>query len=107
MAKPFKIHVSDEALTRLKKRLELTTFPTQLEGPNQWSYGAPVKDVKRLAGHWQNGFDWRKVEAELNKIPQYITPIEMEDFGSIDMHYIYQKSEVKRAIPLLFVHGCT
>jgi hypothetical protein len=105
MSKPFKIDISDEALTRLKKRLELTTFPTQLEGSDLWAYGAPVKDVKRLVEYWQNGFNWRKVEAELNQIPQYILPIEIEGFGPIDVHYVYQKSEMKDAIPLLFVHG--
>jgi epoxide hydrolase-like protein len=106
MAKPFSINVSDEALSKLKKRLELSTFPTQLEGPDVWDYGAPVKDIERLAKYWRDGFDWRKAEAELNEMPQYIAPIDVEGFGSLDIHYVYKKSDVKNAIPLLFLHGC-
>jgi pimeloyl-ACP methyl ester carboxylesterase len=105
MAKSFTVHVPDRDLEMLKKKLELSTFPTQLDGTNPWDYGAPVDDVKRLTERWQNGFDWRRAETEINKLPQFIAPIEVDGFGPIDTHYIFQKSEVKGAVPLLFCHG--
>jgi hypothetical protein len=106
MAKPFKINISDEAIARLKTRLDLTTFPTQLEGPDVWAYGAPVKDIQRLTKYWGDGFDWRQAEAQLNEMSQFIVPIDVDGFGTLDIHYVYKKSGVNNAIPLLFVHGC-
>jgi pimeloyl-ACP methyl ester carboxylesterase len=62
-------------------------------------------DLKRLTNHWLTKFDWRAVEAKINKIPQFTTPITVENFSPIDMHFVHQKSSNPNAIPLLFVHG--
>lgn len=63
-------------------------------------------DVKRLAGYWQNGFDWRKQERKLNEMPQFQTTVSIDGFQEVNMHFVHQKSEASGAIPLLFVHGC-
>jgi hypothetical protein len=63
-------------------------------------------DVKRLTGYWRNGYDWRKHEAKLNELSHFKTKIEIDGFQEVDMHFVHQKSDVKGAIPLLFVHGC-
>lgn len=64
-------------------------------------------DVKRLIEYWKSGFDWKKHEARLNaELPQFKTEVEVEEFGTVDMHFVHQESAVKGAIPLLFVHGC-
>jgi hypothetical protein len=89
----------------LKQKLSLTDFPSEVTTSDPWARGAPLADIKRLAEYWETGFDWRKAEAELNKFPQYTAAIEVEDFGSYDVHFIHQPSTVKNAIPLLFVHG--
>lgn len=102
---PYSISIPDSELDFLKKKLELTRFPDELEGA-AWNYGAPLSDIKRLVGHWQNGFDWRKSEAALNKLPMFTRNIEVEGFGPLNIHYVHQKSDVAGAIPLLFVHGC-
>ena len=73
---------------------------------DQWIYGAPLADVKRLAQYWQGGFDWRKAEAKLNELPNFKKKIAVKGFGDIDVHFVHQKSADERAIPLLFVHGC-
>ena len=106
MANPFTLKVPDSALDLLRKKLEFSTLPDQVGGAQDWNYGAPVQDIKRLASYWQTGFDWRKIEAEINQLPQFIAPIEIDGFGSIDVHYVFQKSQVKNAVPLLFCHGC-
>ena len=103
--KPFKLAVPDADIDLLQRRLELVRFPDELEGAG-WDYGSPLADVKRLAAHWKNGFDWRKAEAEINKLPMFTRDIEVDGFGTLNIHYVHQVSEVKGAIPLLFVHGC-
>ncbi|KAF8872229.1 Alpha/Beta hydrolase protein [Infundibulicybe gibba] len=70
-------------------------------------YGAPLADMRRLVAHWKDGYDWRKHEARLNEqLPQFTRDIDVEGFGSLNIHYIHKRSEVANAIPLLFVHGC-
>lgn len=122
---PYKISVPSDALTDLQQRLALAKLPTQLESDEQdlWDFGTPVKDVKRLVEYWKNGFDWRKAETKLNQLPQYQTKIEVDEFGSLDIHCecpfqaadiklmlrtldVHQVNENKNAIPLLFSHGC-
>ena len=98
-------HLPDADLDLLRQKLALARFPDELDGVG-WDYGAPLADVKRLAAHWKDGFDWRKTEAAINEIPMYMRDVEVEGFGTLNVHYVHQKSEVEGAIPLLFVHGC-
>jgi hypothetical protein len=103
---PFIISVPDEGINDLRKRLELSKFPDELEDAN-WDYGAPLADVKRLVARWKSGYDWRVHEAKLNEeLPQYTRDIVVDGYGTLNIHYIHQKSKVVDAIPLLFVHGC-
>ena len=106
MAQPYEISVPDEKLFELKNRLAATTFPDELEGSG-WDYGAPLQDVKRLVAYWKEVYDWRKQEAEMNKLPNFMTSVDIDGFGPLDVHFVHQKSEIKEAIPLLFSHGCT
>ncbi|KAF9453152.1 alpha/beta-hydrolase [Macrolepiota fuliginosa MF-IS2] len=102
---PFKIAVSDEDIALLKKKLDLTRFPDELQDAGR-DYGAPLSDIQRLVAYWKDKYDWRKHEAELNaELPQFTRDIEVEGFGSLNVHYIHKKSSVPTAIPLLFVHG--
>ncbi|KAJ3516691.1 hypothetical protein NLJ89_g963 [Agrocybe chaxingu] len=103
--RPFEIEVTDEQLDLLKKKLALTTFPDELEDAGR-DYGAPLADLKRLVARWQDGYDWRKHEKELNdELPQFKKEIHIGGFGDLDIHFVHKTSEVEGAIPLLFVHG--
>lgn len=102
----FKLSIPDSDLDLLRRKLRDTRLPDELEGA-KWDYGVPLVDIKRLVARWENGFDWRKVENEINTIPQFTRDIDIEVFGSLNIHYIHQKSELDTALPLLFVHGCT
>lgn len=102
----FVIHVPDEAIQTLKSKLATAKFPDELESEDPWVYGAPLKDVKRLVQFWKDEFDWRKVEAELNELPNFRTTITLDAFNPLEVHYLYQPSPLKNAIPLLFCHGC-
>jgi pimeloyl-ACP methyl ester carboxylesterase len=102
---PYRISVPDEAIARLQAKLELTTFPDELEEAG-WAYGAPLTDIKRLVARWKEGYDWRTAEKSLNdRLPQYTLDVEVEGFGTLNVHYVHKKSDRVNAIPLLFVHG--
>ncbi|OSD05004.1 alpha/beta-hydrolase [Trametes coccinea BRFM310] len=101
---PFTLSVAEGDIALLHKKLDLARFPGGLEEAD-WDYGAALADVKRLAEHWRWTFDWRKAEGEINKLPMFTRDITVDGFGSLNIHYIHQKSEVGHAIPLLFVHG--
>lgn len=101
---PYTISVPQFKINALKTKLSLTEFPDEL-ADSKWDLGAPLADVKRLAKAWEQ-WDWRQAEEKLNKVPQYHTGIKVDGYEELDIHFIWQKSEVKNAIPLLFVHGC-
>ncbi|KAH9035746.1 alpha/beta-hydrolase [Lactarius pseudohatsudake] len=101
---PFKIAVSDDALALLKRKLDDTRLPDEVNAA-EWAYGAPLADIRRLANRWKDGYDWRTHERKLNALPMFTRTIAVEGFGELNVHYIHQKSTAKGAIPLLFVHG--
>lgn len=102
----YRISVPDDDIAFLKRRLELTRFPDELEG-SDWKYGVPLADVQRLVAHWKDGYDWRKHEKELNdELPQFTVDIGVEGFETLNIHFIHKRSETANAVPLLFVHGC-
>lgn len=103
---PYTIHVLDAEIEKLKRKLGDADYPDELDAEDQWCYGAPLADVKRLAEHWRTGFDWRKAEADINRLPNYKSKINVDGFGDLDIHFVWQKSEIEGAIPLLFCHGC-
>ncbi|KAF9233468.1 Alpha/Beta hydrolase protein [Melanogaster broomeanus] len=102
---PFSISISGQQLETLQKKLQLTNFPDELDDAG-WTYGAPLADIKRLVQRWKDGYDWRKYEAELNdELPMFTRDINVDGFGTLNIHYVHKKSEVGDAIPLLFCHG--
>ncbi|EMD33629.1 hypothetical protein CERSUDRAFT_98193 [Gelatoporia subvermispora B] len=102
--RPFKLSVSDEDLALLRQKLELARLPDELDGAG-WDYGVPLGDIRRLVARWKDEFDWRKAEAEINTFPQFTRDIGIDGFGTLNIHYIHQKSSCSNAIPLLFLHG--
>ena len=102
---PFQITVSEEALSLLNRKLRDTRFPDEINEA-EWAYGAPLADIRRLTERWRDSYDWRAHERELNALPMFTRPIEVQGFGDLSVHYVHQRSSVKGAVPLLFVHGC-
>lgn len=102
--KPFKISILQEKVDRLKQKLSLDDLPDELENSG-WDYGVPLSDMKRLVKAWQE-WDWRETEKKLNQVSMYTVYVPVGGYGTPDIHFVHQKSEVKGAIPLLFVHGC-
>lgn len=96
---PFKIDVAQDVLDDLQKRLKRTRWPDQVEGA-EWSYGTNLDYMKDLIGYWQNGFDWRKQEAELNRFAHFTAEID-----GLNIHFIHQRGMGPNPTPLLLLHG--
>jgi epoxide hydrolase len=97
--RPFRIAVPDEDLDDLRQRLARTRWPAELPGVG-WSRGVPLDYLKELAGYWADGFDWRKQEAMLNELPQFVTVIDGQP-----IHFLHVRSLEPDALPLLVTHG--
>lgn len=102
---PYTISVPQAKIDRLQQKLAVVDLPDELDDAG-WDYGASLPEVKKLITYWQNDYDWRKHEARLNELPNHMTGIEVDGFGELQIHFLYQKSSVKNAVPLLFCHGC-
>jgi pimeloyl-ACP methyl ester carboxylesterase len=96
--RPFTVHFSDEALLDLKRRVAATRWPDQ-ENVADDSQGVRLATMQKLAKHWQT-YDWRKVEARLNAVPQFITEID-----GLDIHFIHVRSKHVDALPMIVTHG--
>jgi len=97
--RPFKVHVSDEALTDLRRRIQATRWPEK-ETVADASQGVQLATIRALAGYWETAYDWRKVEAKLNALPQFITTID-----GLDIHFIHVRSRHPNALPVIITHG--
>ena len=98
--RPFTIpRVSDKDLADLKRRILATRWPDS-ELVNDQSQGVPQATIKALAHYWATAYDWRKVEAKLNALPQFITQID-----GLDIHFIHVRSKHKTAMPIIITHG--
>uniref|UniRef100_A0A0W0G3Y3 Epoxide hydrolase N-terminal domain-containing protein n=2 Tax=Moniliophthora roreri TaxID=221103 RepID=A0A0W0G3Y3_MONRR len=105
MSSPFQIAIPDSSLDLLKKKLELSRLPDEINEAG-WDYGAPLSDIRRLVARWKDGYNWRKHEKALNEeMPQFTMDIAVEGHGVLNIHYVHKESKVKGVIPLLFVHG--
>lgn len=108
---PYTISIPQPKIDRLNRKLrdfisDEENWPHEIQGADDdWQYGSPVKDIKRIANHWLNTFSWRSTEKQLNALPNFTTTVNVEGFGDIPMHFLHQESGNANAIPLLFVHG--
>jgi pimeloyl-ACP methyl ester carboxylesterase len=96
---PFKVHFSDADLADLKRRILETRWPDP-ELVKDASQGVQVATMQKLAKYWATEYDWRKVEARLNALPQFTTRID-----GVDFHFIHVRSKNPNALPMLITHG--
>ena len=97
--RPFRVSFSDAALADLRQRIKATRFPEK-ETVNDQSQGVPLATIRDLANYWATDYDWRKVEARLNALPQFIT-----NSDGLDIHFIQVRSKDKNAMPVVISHG--
>src|SRR3984893_17746382 len=97
--RPFRIDIPEEDLADLKRDLPATRWPEK-ETVADDSQGVPLAMLQDLVRYWATGYDWRKVEARLNALPQFITEID-----GLDIHFIHVRSKHDNALPLIVTHG--
>ena len=97
--RPFRFHASDEALDDLKRRIAATRWPER-EAVTDDTQGVQLATLQKLADYWLNQHDWRKVEARLDALPQFVTAID-----GLDIHFIHVRSKHDNALPMIVTHG--
>jgi pimeloyl-ACP methyl ester carboxylesterase len=97
--RPFRVEVSDDALDDLRRRIAATNWPEK-ETVTDDSQGVPLALMQELARYWATEYDWRKCEARLKELPQFITEID-----GLDIHFIHVRSHHEDALPLIVNHG--
>ena len=97
--RPFQFRASDKVLADLRRRIQATRWPTtELVGDR--SQGVQLATLRELARYWAKDYDWRKAEARLNALPQFVTKID-----GVDIHFIHVRSRHENALPLIMTHG--
>jgi pimeloyl-ACP methyl ester carboxylesterase len=97
--RPFSIHIPQAQLDDLRRRILATNWPDR-EIVSDQSQGVQLSTIQALAHYWGTEYDWRKIEAKLNGLPQFITTID-----GVDIHFIQVKSKNKNALPMIITHG--
>jgi pimeloyl-ACP methyl ester carboxylesterase len=97
--RPFHVNVPEAELTELRRRIAATKWPEH-EPVKDASQGVQLATIQKLADYWAKDYDWRKVEAKLNALPQFITELD-----GLDIHFIHVRSKHEDALPLIVTHG--
>src|SRR5688500_9424673 len=108
--RPFHINIPEEELIELRRRIKATRWPEkekvmepnfcQRGAPPNWGQGVQLATMQKLARYWSTDYNWRKIEAKLNSLPQFITKID-----GLDIHFIHVRSKHENALPLIVTHG--
>ena len=106
MAERYTHDVSDAEIETLKKKLELTTFPDEVQDGEEWQFGVPLAKMRQLTEYWKDGFDFKRAFSSLNELPQFLTTVSLDRIGNVNIHYVHQVNANPASIPLLFCHGC-
>jgi pimeloyl-ACP methyl ester carboxylesterase len=97
--RPLRVQVPESQLIDLRRRIKATRWPDR-ETVTDDSQGVPLATIQELARHWATDYDWRKCEAKLNALPNFVTEID-----GLDIHFIHVRSKHDNAMPLIVTHG--
>ena len=97
--RPFYVNVPEAQLTELRRRVKSTIWP-EMETVPDASQGVQLATMQNLARYWATEYDWRKVEARLNALPNFVTEID-----GLEIHFIHVRSKHKNALPIIVTHG--
>ena len=97
--RPFRANIPDTDLNELRRRIGTTRWPER-ETVSEGSQGVQLETIRKLARYWLTDYDWRKCEAKLNALPQFVTEID-----GLDIHFVHVRSKHPGALPLIVTHG--
>src|SRR4029434_2315425 len=95
----FRVNVPEGELTELRRRINATRWPERETVPDA-SQGVQLATMQKLARYWATEYDWRKCEAKLKALPNFMTEID-----GLDIHFIHVRSKNENALPLIVTHG--
>ena len=97
--RPFTVRIPQPALDDLRRRIAATRWPDR-ETVNDRSQGLQLANLQEIVRYWGTDYDWRKAEAKLNALPQFVTTID-----GLDIHFIHVRSRHPNALPVVITHG--
>jgi len=97
--RPFQFHASDDELADLRRRILATRWPEREMVADQ-SQGVQLATMQKMAQYWATDYDWRRCEAQLNALPNFLTEID-----GLDIHFIHVRSRHENALPVIVTHG--
>ena len=97
--RPFRINIPEADLADLRRRIAATRWADR-ETVDDYSQGVPLAKLQPLVEYWGTKYDWRKIEAKLNALPQFVTTID-----GLDIHFIHVRSKEPNALPVIITHG--
>src|SRR5271163_1822046 len=97
--RPFQVNVPEAKIAKLRSRIDATEWPDR-ETVADESQGVQLATMQELARYWATDYDWRKCEAKLNSLPNFMTEID-----GLDIHFIHVRSKHENALPLIVTHG--
>jgi len=97
--RPFQFDIPEEALVELRRRIQATRWPEKEPVADQ-SQGVQLATMQALARYWETEYDFRRLEARLNALPQFMTELD-----GLDIHFIHARSPQEHALPLIITHG--
>src|SRR5262249_21859599 len=97
--RPFRVDIPEQELVELRRRINATKWPER-ETVADASQGVQLATTQALARYWATEYDWRRCEANLNAVPNFITEID-----GLDIHFIHVRSRHESALPMIVTHG--
>src|SRR3981081_1261292 len=97
--RPFRVNVPEADLADLRKRIAATKWPEREQGADA-TQGVQLATMRKLAQYWANEHDWRKCEAKINAVPNFITEID-----GLDMIFLHVRAKHEKALPMIVTHG--
>ncbi|MGX1198597.1 epoxide hydrolase family protein [Parvibaculum sp. MBR-TMA-1.3b-4.2] len=108
-ADPFTVHIAEEEVEDLRRRLQRTRFPNEPAGNRHWEYGTSLPYMEKLVSYWRDDFDWRAAEEKLNRFPQFRATFTDDEGEDHTIHFIYERGTKTDGgpdpIPLVMTHG--
>ncbi len=99
LIRPFKVQIPERELVDMRRRVKATRWPDR-ELVQDDSQGLQLAALKGLVDYWGSGYDWRRIEAKLNRLPQFLTSID-----GVDIHFVHVRSAHRNALPVILTHG--
>jgi hypothetical protein len=97
--RPFKVSFPQSDLDELPRRVAATRWPDR-ETVTDTTQGVQLATIQKLATYWAKDYDWSRMQAQLDALPQFITEIDR-----LDIHFIHVRSKHENALPIIVTHG--